>query len=105
MGTARTRDAEQLSAAAARRMALAAQGFGRSRPDGAVDRRHVRRLFGDVGLVQIDSVNVVVRSQELPLWARLGAQLYRPIAQQRLKHLYFEYMPEVHVARHFMRAV
>jgi len=63
---------ETLSAGAARRIALGAQGFARPRPTGRVDRRHVRRLFGDVGVVQIDSVNVVVRSQELPLWARLG---------------------------------
>ena len=63
---------DRLSSAQARRIALGAQGFARPRPTGRVDRRHVRRLFGDVGVVQIDSVNVVVRSQELPLWARLG---------------------------------
>ena len=91
MGAARTRSAEQLSAAAARRMALAAQGFGRSRPDGAVDRRHVRRLFGDVGLVQIDSVNVVVRSQELPLWARLGAHSRQVLAAMAADDELFEY--------------
>ena len=42
------------------------------RPTGRVDRRHVRRVLGRVGLIQIDSVNVIVRSQELPLFARLG---------------------------------
>jgi hypothetical protein len=41
----------------------------------------------------------------VPWWARIGAQLYRPIAQQRLKHMYFDYMPEVHVARRFLKAV
>src|SRR3954449_11035226 len=63
---------ERLSAATARRIALAAQGFGEPRPGGRVDRRHARRVFQHVQLVQIDSVNVLVRSQELPLFARLG---------------------------------
>ncbi len=63
---------ERLSAATARRIALAAQGFGEARPTGRIDRRHARRVFQHVQLVQIDSVNVLVRSQELPVFARLG---------------------------------
>jgi len=63
---------ERLSAAAARRIALGAQGFADPRPAGQITRRHGRRLFGHVGLVQIDSVNVLVHSQELPVFARLG---------------------------------
>ncbi|MGH9043108.1 MAG: DNA glycosylase AlkZ-like family protein, partial [Acidimicrobiia bacterium] len=64
--------AETLSLAEARRIALVAQGFGSRRPAGRIDVRHVRRGMAAVGLIQIDSVNVLVRSHELPLFSRLG---------------------------------
>ncbi|QSB24391.1 winged helix-turn-helix domain-containing protein [Curtobacterium sp. 24E2] len=61
-----------LSAAEARRVALAAQGFGRP-PATEVSTRAVNAAFARLGLLQIDSVNVFERSHYLPLFARLGA--------------------------------
>ncbi len=61
-----------LSAAEARRVALAAQGFG-APPSDAVGTRALNAGFARLGLLQIDSVNVFERSHYLPLFARLGA--------------------------------
>ena len=63
---------QHLSAAAARRIALAAQSFGVGRPDGATNAGHVRRAIDRLGLLQIDSVNVLTRAHYLPLFSRLG---------------------------------
>ena len=57
----------------ARRIALAAQGLARPVAPGRRDRRHFRKLFDEIGLLQLDSVNVVARSHYLPAFARLGS--------------------------------
>ena len=62
---------EKLSAAQARRIALAAQGFGLATP-ATVGTRQLNLLIRRLGLLQLDSVNVFERSHYLPVFARLG---------------------------------
>jgi uncharacterized protein YcaQ len=55
----------------ARRIALAAQGFGRPLPV-TPSARHLRGAIERLNLFQIDSVNVVARAHYLPAFSRLG---------------------------------
>jgi uncharacterized protein YcaQ len=65
------RPVERLTAAQARRTALAAQGLGRPRPE-KPSARHLRATVDRLHLLQIDSVSALVRSHYLPLFSRLG---------------------------------
>ncbi len=64
---------ERVSRRVARRIALAACGFGEPRPTGRPDRRHLRRVLRRTALLQMDSVNVFERAHYLPVFSRLGA--------------------------------
>jgi uncharacterized protein YcaQ len=63
---------DTITSAAARRAALAAQGFGEPRPSGPITRRHLGRLVDRLRLLQLDSVNVAVRAHYMPVFSRLG---------------------------------
>jgi hypothetical protein len=63
----------RVSAAEARRIAFAAQGFDRPRPDAEPDVRHFRRVIETLGLLQLDFVNVLMPAHYLVVWSRLGA--------------------------------
>ncbi|MCG8270794.1 winged helix-turn-helix domain-containing protein [Aquamicrobium sp. NLF2-7] len=85
---------ETISPALARRIALAAQGFGAPRAKSAPDRRHVSRVVSRTALFQIDSVSAVVRAHYMPLYSRLGPyplSLLDDAARPGAKRQLFEY--------------
>jgi uncharacterized protein len=61
-----------LTAAQARRVAVAAQGFHEPKPRGVVTRAHLRRLISRIQVLQLDSVSVAVRAHYAPVFSRLG---------------------------------
>ncbi len=61
-----------MSLAAARRTALAAQGFGSTRTVAAPNRARVMKVLDRTQLLQIDSVSAVVRAHYAPVFARIG---------------------------------
>lgn len=65
---------QRLTAAEARRIAIAAQQLGAPvRPAAPpVNRGHLARLLNAIGLLQVDSVNVLARAHLLPIFSRLG---------------------------------
>ncbi len=62
---------ERLTIGEARRIAVAASGLARRR-EGRRDRRHLAAVVDRLGLLQLDSVNVVGRAHDLVLFSRLG---------------------------------
>jgi uncharacterized protein len=83
---------DTLTAGEARRIALAAQGFGGDR-EAPVAKRQLVKLVDRLGVIQIDSVNVVSRTHYLPAFSRLGAyprELLEEVAWGKKRPL-FEY--------------
>ena len=72
MTSTRTRLPSKLSLAAARRIALAAQGFDRPRPARPPSLNQIARLVERLGVLQLDSVNVFLRAHYMPVFSRLG---------------------------------
>ncbi|MEV0650517.1 crosslink repair DNA glycosylase YcaQ family protein [Phytomonospora sp. NPDC050363] len=82
-----------ISNAEARRIALAAQGFGEPRPSAVPTVRHLRKVLARTNALQIDSINVLVRAHYMPVFSRLGpyaTQLVDRAAYEGKREL-FEY--------------
>ena len=82
---------DELTIVEARSLALAAQGFDKPRTKTKSSTADAVALFTKLGVVQIDSVNVLVRSQELPLFSRLGNHDRNAISKATESRKIFEY--------------
>ncbi len=79
----------------ARRLALGAQGLDGPRPGGKVDARHLRKMFRTIGVLQIDSVNVLERAHHLTSFARLGVHGQGLLGAAMERREIFEYWGHV----------
>ncbi|MFM9003615.1 MAG: winged helix-turn-helix domain-containing protein [Acidimicrobiaceae bacterium] len=82
---------DSLSIKDARALALAAQGFDSPRTKTKATTADAVALIKKLGVIQIDSVNVLVRSQELPLFSRLGDHDRNAIPKATSQGKIFEY--------------
>jgi len=92
---------DAVSANEARRIALAAQGFAAGRPASEIGRRQLARGIERLGVIQLDSVNVVSRTHYLPLFSRLGAYpraLLEDVAWGRKPAVFEYWMHEASIA-------
>lgn len=83
----------EISASEARRIALTAQGFNGLARERISNATHIRKVIDQLGLLQIDSVNVLVRAQYVPVFSRLGVydrSLLDALVLKRPRR-YFEY--------------
>lgn len=77
---------------AARRISLGAQGFAGKLPAAAVSARHFASVMAQLGLIQLDSVNVCARSHYMPFYSRLGPYKQEGLdAWVNTKERHFEY--------------
>lgn len=82
----------RLSAAQARRVAVAAHGLGGPRPDGRVGLRRLSGVIRRLGAIQIDSVNVLARAHLVPFFSRLGPYAAETLHRAAYEdHVAFEY--------------
>ena len=82
---------DELTIVEARSLALAAQGFDKPRTKTKSTTADAVAVIKKLGVIQIDSVNVLVRSQELPLFSRLGDHDRDAISKATSHRKIFEY--------------
>lgn len=79
---------DSLSLSEARKLALGAQGFGKALPKSQVTASQMKKAMNLMRVVQLDAVPIVLRSQYVPFFSRLGnydINLYNRIAYKEDK--------------------